>query len=532
MNRFSDGQSGFITVALLSFIIAMTILMGAVAQLIESNTFAVNRNIQSQKAFNIAEAGINYYLWHLSHNNSDFKDGKSTPATPDPTLGYGPYIHDYYNTSAVNEGTYTLWIKPQGGGSSMATIRSVGRVKNTNVIRTIDAIVGAPSFASYSVVSDSALWFGNTESATGPVHSNQGVRMDGASTTDVTSLNPSYTPSGSSGGDGNSHPGVWCDQSIVSPVNCNTRNKSDWRYPVPVVEFNSVTADLCNMKKTAFLDDSLTSALVNQANPCNQTPNTRTAAYLPQRGASYNTRIGYLINLNNNGTYDLYQVNNENDTLTPYSSALSRSLVATGIPYPTSGVIFSEDNVWVRSNPTFHGRLTIAAARLASSSSAQIVIADDIIYSTKNGSDALGLVSEESIFVAPYAPPSSGSFNFEIDAALLAQSGNVTFGENSNSSTRRAGYRSNTSSCVRGWTNSNQRFVFYGSVATRLTWTWTWIVSSHCGDASQDPAVGWISGIEHNDTQYDYNLLYNPPPSFPITSTYNVLSWREVLTTP
>lgn len=539
----STSQGGFITAALLSFIVAILIIMGAVVQLVESNTLMVTNNIKSQRAFNIAEAGINYYLWHLSHNATDFKDGQTTPATPDPTLGYGPYTHTYINHDAVSEGTFTLWINPQSNGSTVAKIRSIGKLSGTNIIRTIDAQIGAPSFASYAVASDNALWFGNTEEATGPVHSNQGVRMDGASSTDVTSANTTYVPSNSLGGDGQSHAGVWCHTSVISPVNCNTRSKVDWRYPLPLLDFNQVSGSLCAMKKTAFSSDPATSGLANQANACSLIPTTRTPAYLPHRGTcspsnstscSYSSTRGYLIQLNANGTYDLSNVNAENDTLTPYTSALTLSSIATGITIPANGVIFAEENVWVRTNPTFSGRVTIAAGRLAQSSvNAEIVIADDVLYGAKNGNDAIGLVSERSIFIAPYAPPTSGSFNFEIDAALLAQSGNITYGENSNSSTRRAGYRSNTAACTRGWTNSNQTFTFYGSVAARLDWTWTWLVgNSPCGNAANDPGNGYISGIKNNNTQYDYNLLYAPPPSFPITSTYNVLSWREVLTTP
>ena len=52
-----------------------------------------------------------------------------------------------------------------------------------------------------------------------------------------------------------------------------------------------------------------------------------------------------------------------------------------------------------------------------------------------------------------------------------------------------------------------------------------------CG---RDPASTgtYYSGIEHTNTNYDYNLLYAPPPSYPVTGTYNILSWREVLTHP
>jgi Tfp pilus assembly protein PilX len=288
-------QRGFLMPTVISIIVAAAIVSTAVLTVVLNNFFVVGNNIKSQQAFNIAEAGINYYLWHLSHNSNDYKDGKTTPATPDPTLGYGPYVHNYVDDDAKTTGSYTLWIKPQGNGSTIVDIRAIGKVNGTNITRTIQAQIGAASFASYGLVADTALWFGNTESAQGPVHTNVGVRMDGASDSDVTSANATYVPPGSLGGDGASHPGVWCSTSVVSPVNCSTRSKTDWRYPVTSVDFNQVSSSLCTMKKVAFANDASTAALANQANACSQVPVTRTAAYIPQRGSTFNVAKGYLI---------------------------------------------------------------------------------------------------------------------------------------------------------------------------------------------------------------------------------------------
>ena len=523
---FPPTNEGFILPTILSFIVVALIISAALVEVIDTNLSVVNGNVQSQQAFNIAEAGINYYLWHLSHNPTDFKDGQSTPATPDPTLGYGPYVHNYIDSNAVNEGTFTLWINPQGGGSTVATVRSTGQVKNSAATRTVQAQIGEPSFASYGVLGDSALWFGNDETADGPIFSNQGVRMDGPNTDTVSSANSTYVPSVALGGDGRtSEPGVWCSSSVTSPVNCNTRSKSNWLYPEPAIDFNQVSTSLCSMKKVAFASNSATASLATQANACTQTPNTRTPAYLPQRSTTgaFSLTKGYLIQLDTNGTYDLYNVNAENDQAANYSSALTLQTVATGIAIPSSGVIFAEDNVWIRSNPTFQGRVTIASGRLATSTNTDIVIADDLLYSTKNGTDSIGLVAEGDVLVAPYAPPASGSFTYEIDAAILSESGNVEYP---------VYYRTNANRCTHGWVNSNQQLLFYGSVATRQTWTWNWLVGGACGDAVNDPVNGYISGIEHTTTSYDYNMLYSPPPDYPLTSGFNILSWREVLTKP
>lgn len=519
-------NSGFITPMVISFMFAALIISMAVLSGISNNLFLVKTNVKRQQAFNVAEAGINYYLWHLAHNSTDFKDGQSTPTTPDPNLGYGPYTHDYYDINQVKQGTFTLWIKPQGNGSTIATVRSIGEISGSTINRTIDAQIGASSFASYGLVSDSAFWFGNTESADGPIHSNQGIRLDGPNNDNATSANTTYVPPGSLGGDGNSHPGVWCHPSITSPVNCNTRSKANWIYPVSSVDFNQVSTSLCGIKKAAFASDSSTASLATQSNACSLTPNTRTPAYLPQRNTSgsFSLSRGYLIELNANGTYNLYNVNSETDTNSTYLTALNETLVASNIAIVSSGVIFAEDNVWVRSNPTYQGRVSIGAGRLATTNNATITVADDLVYSTKNGSDAVGLVAEGDVRIAPYGPPSSGSFNFEVDAAILSQTGSVTYPFR---------YRSSPSQCTRGWVNSNQTFTFYGSVATRQSWTWSWLLGGSCGNAVYSSSIGYyISGFLNNTTSYDYNLLYAPPPYYPITGGYNVLSFREVLTLP
>lgn len=524
----TTNDKGFILPTLLSMVVVLSIITVAVSSMIQVNFNSVQNNNESQKAFNIAEAGINYYLWHLSHNPSDFKDGNTTPTTPDATLGYGPYVHNYVDNNAVQTGTYTLWINPQGNGSTIATVRSIGQVTGSNIKRTVEAKVGAPSFASYGLLSDSQFWFGNTESADGPVHSNQGIRMDGSSNSDVTSAKVTYVPTSQLGGNGStSRPGVWCDTSVTSPVNCNTRSKVDWRYPVPSIDFNQVNNSLCTIKKAAFAADSSTANLATATNACSQVPITRTSSYLPQTATngSFSLSKGYLIQLNSNGTYDLSRVTAENDTQSTYSTALTLQAVQNGITIPSNGIIFAEDNVWVRTTSTFGGRVTIASGRLASSTNnTDIVIADDILYTNKNGADSIGLITEDSVLIAPYAIPQSGAFTFEVDAAVIAQSGSVRYPQT---------YRYNGNE-TKGWVASNQKLLFYGSVSTRQVWTWNIQYSSNPGGSTvYDNVSGYyISGVRNTTTQYDYNLLYAPPPNFPITSTYNILSWREVLVKP
>lgn len=520
-------QEGVILPGVLGAILAFIILSGSVLMIIQTNLSSANRNAKLQEAFNIAEAGANYYLWHLSHSSTDYKDGTNAPATPDPELGYGPYAHDYYGDDGRKKGTYTLWIKPDSEGSTVVTVRSTGQVTGSNLSRTIEARIGAISFANYALASDQAIWFGDTETADGPIHSNQGVLMDGPNTGPVTSTNSTYVvPSGlaPSGHVGQTRPGVWCLPTTTTPMNCATRSKADWTYPAPNVDFNQVTSSLCNIKKIAFAANAATASLATQSNACTRVPTTRTSTYLPQRSTSgnYNLTQGYLIELNPNGTYNLYNVNGENDQAATYSAALTTTLIANNIAPDSSGVIFAEDNIWIRTNPQFSGRITIASGRLATSSSTNIVIADDVVYSNKSGTDAIGLIAEDSVIVAPYAIPQTGNFNFQIHAAIIAQTGRVGYPYT---------YRTSSSKCTRGWSGANQKLEFYGSIATRQGWTWLWLVGNGCGNSVSSPS-GWISGPLNNVTQYDEKLQFAPPPNYPLTSGHNILSWREVLYSP
>lgn len=516
---------GFTLPSVLMYIVVIGILSSAVVVVIANNTSIIGGTIRSQSAFNTAEAGLNYYLWHLAHNGTDYRDGKTTPVSPDPLLGYGPYVHDYVDSNAVKLGTFTLWIKPKGSGSTIVTVRSIGTT-NDGKKRTLEAQIGAMSFASYGLVADVEFWFGDNEEANGPVFSNQGIHMDGSSSDTVESANATYVPQPQYGGNGTTKNGVWCSAAVVSPVNCTTRDKSNWLYPRPTIDFNQVTTALCSIKKVAFASDGATSALANQANACSLTPTTRTPAYVPRYSTtSFSNRTGYLVELNADNTYNLYRVSSEDDTKTSYTAALTRTSVQNNIAIPSQGVIFVEDNVWVRTTSTYAGRVTISSGRLGTNSyTPDINIVDDILYTSKTGSDAIGLIAENDVLLAPYAPPSSGNFTFEVDAAVLAQSGSVTYPDK---------YKISTSRCTRGWTNANQKLLFYGSVATRQYWTWNYTRGSSCGDSVYDSSSGnYVSGIKNTTTTYDRNLRYAPPPSYPVTSGYDFLNWREVLTQP
>src|SRR3989344_7280174 len=90
--------------------------------------FASINNLQHVKnqntansALGIAESGINYYLWHLSHNPTDYQDDTGTA---------GPYVHNYRDSSGKIIGQFTLDITAPASGSSTITVNSSGLLNN------------------------------------------------------------------------------------------------------------------------------------------------------------------------------------------------------------------------------------------------------------------------------------------------------------------------------------------------------------------------------------------------------------------
>ena len=80
-------KRGTVTPALLIIVSAFIIAVYGLLFILTLQFDYSQRQISSEKALNIAEAGINYYQWHLIKNPSDFQDG-----TEDLD---GPYIHNY-----------------------------------------------------------------------------------------------------------------------------------------------------------------------------------------------------------------------------------------------------------------------------------------------------------------------------------------------------------------------------------------------------------------------------------------------------
>ena len=466
---------------------------------------------QREQAFQIAEAGIDYYRWHLAHFPADYTDGTTTPQ---------PYVHAFEDELGNTIGHFDLTVTAPPIGSTLVTVKSKGVLAaDPTIYRTIQATLGKPSFARYAFAADDFMRFGSGTTVNGPIHSNKGIHFDGLALSTVSSALATTTDP---------------DNNCGSPANCAlewavfTQVGTDDPQPLPVnnpsptfqqlghqdvfpigrsisvpnISFSSITNDLSVLKQAA-----------HDAEPATDRYN------LPDAGSGY---YGYhMVFADSAGTttYRLYKVtalvNSPSNSCTSSQNQASSQTnwgtwsIASESAYPSAagntfhlpstGVIFAADNVWVDGTVGDGARVTIAVGVLPAPPpppAPDIIINSDLKYTLKDGSEVIGLIAQGNVTVGL----NSGN-TMEIDGALVAQGGRVG----------RFYYNGNC-----GVNNDRTTLNLYGMIATAVRY----------GFAYGDPPT---SGYQTRNITYDPNLLYGPPPSFPLSSSqYVPLSWKEI----
>jgi hypothetical protein len=435
-----------------------------VAEILYTNT---TRTENFEKALAVAEAGAQYYRWHLAHNPTDFTDGTGNP---------GPYIHNLTDPYGNTEGTFSLTIDPPVTGSSIITIHSQGWITDApDVKRKIKIKYGIPSFAKYTFLTNGNLWFGQKDHIYGKVFSNGGIRMDGTHDSTVGSAKATYICGTETGCDPpETKPGVWGDGGP----------QALWQYPVSSVDFNSVPIDFNFMKNSAVTDGT----------------------YLAASGKS-----GYHIVFNSDGTYTVSVVTQttstggwsvENGCETLFQVIKKETVIGT-YPINTKPIIFAEDTLWVEG--VVHGKVTVAAVRFPLEVNAMnIWIPGNITYAAKDGNSSLGIIAQNDIYFGLNIPQ-----EFEVDAALFAQKGRVL----------RHNYK--YTDCKEPSDAVRQELYIYGSVISNLKSYWSY--GQGTSGFGSDP----VSGFSQREIIYDPTLYYSPPPYFPTFGDYEFISWEE-----
>jgi type II secretory pathway pseudopilin PulG len=126
-NKFKN--SGYILIQVIVFSLIAVYILGALVNWSITSVKSSRHDIERESTFQIAEAGIDYYRWHLSEATTDYQDG---------TGHNGPYVHDFYNTNNDPIGQFTLEITPPSSGSDVVIIKSTGETNsNPNMKKTL-----------------------------------------------------------------------------------------------------------------------------------------------------------------------------------------------------------------------------------------------------------------------------------------------------------------------------------------------------------------------------------------------------------
>jgi len=464
-------RAGQIAVELLFLAAVVVTLIGGFVSLAASFLQLSVRAQNKLQAFTIAEAGIEYYRWHLAHVAQDYQDG---------TGHAGPYIHPYFNKDGTQIGQFQLTIVPPPPGSTIVTLTSQGTVAGDPTVKKIITVrMGIPSFAKYAWVLNDNVAFGTTAEVFGVIYSNAGVHFDGVAHNLVESALNTYT-------DPDNGLNEWAVYTQKAPADPRPPTalpaqpnvfQVGRQLNVPAVNFTGITQTLADIKTQA------------QA----------TGFYAPSSSAQ-----GYDLQLNGT-SFKVFKVN----TLLAAPNGCSNSFSQTGWgPWSTStetfyasgtiplnGDMFFEDNLWV-SGTVNGARVTIASGKFPDNPTTRtnIIVNHSVNYTNFNASDTIALIAQNNVLVGLKSDD-----NLTIDAALIAQNGFIG----------RYFYSSN---CGTGF--------------TRTSLTTLGIMATNKRSAF---AYSPTSGYNTRTYNYDTNLLFSPPPSFPLTTDqYSLISWQEV----
>ncbi len=462
-------QQGYITILVLVFAgVFFVVVSGLSGFIFTQNKLQITKE-NRERAFQIAEAGLNYYKWFLSHYPTDLQDGTGQP---------GPYEHTYNDPEGGEIGTFSLEVEAnqQCNTTMSIDITSTGwPVEDTSTQRVLFGRYARPSVAEYSFIINSDVWAGSDRTIYGKYHSNGGIRMDGDNQSTVESAQSTWTCTSSFG----------CSpDSTQNGVFGAGTNPELWSYGVSQISFNSIITDLVNMRSLAQSD----------------------GVDLGSSGG-----FGHHVIFQSDGTIDVYRVTSvgsndwEYDSVTGWSQVnrtiLGETFLQTYTPPSDCGLIFTEDDLWVEG--TVNGKLTIVSADLDDvNNETDVMLTGNISYSTLDGSDGLTVVSEGNVLIPLQVPT-----DMSLRGIFIAQSGR--FGRNYYDPS--PGY--NPTHAQKDSLTINGTIVSNGRVSSK------WL----CGGS-------YCSGFNTRNSSYDRTLAKDPPPLTPYTSSdYRFIEWKEEL---
>lgn len=462
---------GFIMLQALVYGTIFLTVLGALASFSLTQNKVQTSATGKSKALALAEAGLEYYRWHLAHFPGDLQNGTGQP---------GPYTIAQTDPEGGTIGSYTLTITGNQSCGQTASIDIISKgtpSDGSGVSRTIKARYAQPTVAQYSYILNDSVWAGSDRVINGPYHSNGGVRMDGTANAPVTSSLSSWLCTSDFG----------CSPNATkNGVFGSGPNSTLWSYPTPQVDFNAISADFNTLKTTA------------------QSAGLYFARYSSGSANSAAYWKGYHLIFNSNGTVTVRRVTSTNSTsiqpVNPADSDTDHTIIRNETNLGTytipagCGLIYVEDNTWIEG--IVPQKVTVVVANVVNTGVApNAMLPDNISYA--NASAGLTVIAENDVLVTGDSPT-----NMTLNGVFIAQGG--AFGRNYYGCP--SSYEPRGTLTIHGTTVSNKR------TGTK------WENGCYNGDA----------GYQTRIDAYDRLLATDPPPFTPRISTdYEFVDWRE-----
>ncbi len=437
-----------------------------------------NQKLAWNEAFQIAEAGINYYRWCLNN-----EVGASCPLEK-----------EFQNANGETIGKFQIQIEANSncGLTISQKITSTGwTFKYPDIKRKISVFYARESVAKYSYILNSNVWIGSDHLIRGPYHSNGGIRFDGKNLSTISSAQKNWVctssfgcgPQGQGYGFGLCPPEckITNNQCLCPGVFSTTQNsnKDLFLYPLPQFDFNGITVDIAQIK------------LVSQ---------NQGGIYLPPAKTIHPLGKGWHLIFKENGIEakiitalsPTYGYSLEEGWHYDYFTIVSE-IFYQNYPLPTNcSLIFVEDNLWPEGK--IKGKMTVVSANLIDpTKDTDIILQGNLDYAKTDGSDGLTLIAEKNILIAPNSPN-----QMILKGIFIAQKGRFS----------RNHYPGNIKESLK----------IYGSIVSNGRVGTQWI--------NQGGHV--ISGYLERETFVDTYLLYQPPPFTPyLSSQFKVVKWEE-----
>lgn len=467
MNNLLKQRGSIVLLALVFGGVFLVLFGGTFGFIFTQHGFQVSKG-EREKAMEIAEAGVNYYKWFLSHYPDDLTDG---------TGESGPYEHEYFDPEVGAIGKFSLEIDgvTQCGAVGAVDITSTGwTYREPNMKRVVKTRYSRPSVAEYAYILNDNVWAGEDREIKGKYHSNGGIRMDGENDSLVTSAKEDWQCTTSFGCSSpyETKPGVFGDGE--------GEEQGLWQFPVEQIDFAGISIDIAQMKTLA------------QANGIYLEPQSR----------------GYHIVLKNDGTFDLFLVTSVN-AVRGYSSedgwqwdyhVINQESFLQNYSAPSGcGLVFVEDDLWIEGEVS--GKITIVAADLETPNvDPTIILNNNITYTEFDGSDGLFVAAENDVLIPLFSPD-----QMELMGIFMAQKGH--FGRNHYDCGNYPIW------CDREKLEMNGSVVSNGRVGTK--WTYS--------------GGGFASGYRERENSYDRKLMTAPPPMTPFSDDeFRFIKWEEL----